>query len=1598
MTVNRIRKKLSLLMTFIMILSIFPTTSMGAITPKVDGKPGLKRATKAISKDLKLYELVNGRFDTGFTGVEIDITDNGKYNLEYYITNNKVPTKVEMQFDVDTEEITVESKVFETIDLINPKPTPKAYRIKDVANDTWPTTVTTTSSITTKLNRKQAPYTDKGKIIGIKGETLEIRYTIDPNNPNKLLLTTNGIEKGNITKFNLKYKDTPKSRIEILEEFAKFAVNPVHLLDNAGTIKENIDPIKAPDKAGSKPGMKIEFEQPREIDEANLTFIPMINGNAVNIQLNLKDYIGSDIQLNTTLNPGETDITIAATSEKGIKKYNSGTNLHTIYIVKEEETGTAKETIKWDKLDQSRMMETVELVIPETGNTRLKNLKFQVEEKGHTYLGFWIERTSETEAVIKYIPYQGLGNTEMLYTVYQDGTEIAVANGTQSNTIPIPFLKEGTQEYRIEIKGFGEQIIKSQTLTYDAFKDNNIPPPTPQIQNITNIYAIPSLDKNKQPQSIGFDLEWSAPKSATTGGAIDVLLKDGDLYYEMFLYEDAKTPLAGRVYSKVFKVSKNTAGDITVSPHGGKAGKNGATEEDEILRYNVDKDTFTMEKIELKGVGSESKWNQLDGFPIDYDNISGYPQVIKEVATLPFKSPNTYYVTIRAVYDKTGATNVDKKLTTSRESNPVPISIGETREVIPGVNQIVSENNTKDTTNISQSIIFEQSDLKRYYDRMLEPAGWYLWKDSTKQEIEKYLRTYEIFLYQQNEYKEEYTESDFVFEDKGDTFIAYDPLDPTKDSIDLTSSQKNDLRNGKVIPIKYVGLENSDYIDKPIVINNLDPNQVYYIQMKVRVDAQRETIEPKTYTDYSLLSKIHSFTTYTKPLPPTPDEQVPPAPKEFWVEEKQPLDDTIATLGWLAPDYVLQDGNTMHYEIVKATDNRLKESELLRELSVEEILKSNKTAVGFRTKLDFIETINTTTGSWIQLKPEQSSAKLKLKDVNLTPNTTYYYYIRTIVTLKGQEVSSEWIMIPVTTKPVNKPSKLKIEHPDDYKYDTKNEVVISFLAPIPKGSKIPEEYDFDIAVKGEKDEDYKLNYKASRITSKEDEKLIPTGYMHFVYKIEGLKPGSRYDIKVRIIDKTKGKPTAGDYPKSLYSDKVMHRTEYDEEEADKDNKYEEYLKKYDSEAEKLRRKSYWEVDAGKYERQYKYRKDYIEAELGISNMYELVTAEDAQVLYYYFPASMIETVNKLGSMMQVKANDTSITLRPYTLSSKTQEIEDAIKKIKNSKLKDYYIALEVRTSDTSEKINGQVPVSPRILVDMELIELDEEDIFIEENIMDRLNKLIDRGRERVITALEKELDKGAIKEERLDSIINKEIEDIKENHKEEVKDILKRQIDDTESIGKIDKSILITSKTSSYNVNGYYQKGGWNPVYAFATAGGYAMEAEELGNYVFVSGSSSNPIAPDIPGAQGLVGKYNLTDFFDVDTRGLAAAATKADVYGSLARMLGAKRNVDYMDYLQARGIQGVSKANINQPIRQDEAIYLIMQGYEKIYFKSVNAIQIKNRQSVQNIGAFQPYHRPYIYAAVEIGVVAPVNNKVIPSQTMTAKDIINMLSKIVPK
>jgi hypothetical protein len=90
-----------------------------------------------------------------------------------------------------------------------------------------------------------------------------------------------------------------------------------------------------------------------------------------------------------------------------------------------------------------------------------------------------------------------------------------------------------------------------------------------------------------------------------------------------------------------------------------------------------------------------------------------------------------------------------------------------------------------------------------------------------------------------------------------------------------------------------------------------------------------------------------------------------------------------------------------------------------------------------------------------------------------------------------------------------------------------------------------------------------------------------------------------------------------------------------------------------------------------------------------------------------------------------------------------------------------------------------------------------------------------------------------------------------------------------------------------------------------------------------------------------------------------------------------------------------VNRIGTQQAIRKDEVIYLTMQTYEKVNNKDIRAIVIRNKQSVSNIGVFQSQYIPYVYAAVELGVVTPVNQKIVPSEGVLAIEVIQILTKI---
>lgn len=1548
-----------------------------------------------------------------------------RYDLEYYIevqqNNQTVTKKVNLNFNnVDKKKVELGISVSEagsnTNDTIS-----YVERIFNNANFTWG--YNTTNPPDTQLIQKELhlgtnesrEYQEfnieltsiKMQLDGNKQDNLKIRVKVIDED---IYVYTNGIAKGNITPFNLYYENAFITSGEMFNGPQGYAITPTHLYLDNGQLKslELIDDITQV-KPGSVPGVKVQFNQIKKIDNDKFEYVHNIGGGAnsnITLQLGTRYTLGSmsnSIRLDFT----PVDKAGVKINLKDVSKYNNNVvqvnnDVVSLYLSQTELAGlNDPNVIVWDLLETSTIID---------GSLQYGNQaeKYWPSNKGYTYLGYTLHKTNSNQVQINIQPYNI--KSRATYSIYilnnkdtDRGTPSVVyeydPNKTETTNITAIVPAQAPSYFQVVVT-IDSNTFESQMVFYDP----DVFPTTPettQIKTIDDVYVVPNENSQvagAQPQAIGFDMTWTAPKNVTE------ILKDGKLYYELLLRKDPKDydPITNTgnstqdiyaTYSKIFEVSLNNEGKVVVNAVAGTAGKEkNSTPE---LRYSEVNETFSMENISLMNFGAtNNKWEKLEISENHLNTTSGeYLAKIKDkeadsLGNRPI--PGTYYLSLRTVLvSDTDAIPV----VYSEESNMVAISLDNTNEIIPVPHTITGEDtSSEDKVVISEKITIKNVDIKNYVRKMLEPARLYLYKDLA-QTTGRFSGEYEIYLYQKSD-KLAATISDV---EKG----KITPIKLTRNQNTVTLNGNNGyiekLRNGEVIPITLSAESLIGEGEESLELKGLDPNEVYYIQVRVKLSPWRDRLDQAGSKDipsrYSLFSKEFTFTTTTLPLPPTDEDKVPPTPEKIWVEE-QP-NNTTATLGWAPAKFEEDKGVTKtYYEFIR-TDLQLGEEE--KSKTVEELVDADSKRVGFRsdsptTSNPFISTYTSNNKTWTNVTPLQESSKFLLTDNTLNPNAIYYYYVRTVCIIDGKAVKSTWIMVPVTTAPVLPPINLKVELPKDYAYDPIDETVISFDAPVPSDSSVPKDYDFDIAVQGEMDSEYSTTkYSVTKLTSKQDSSLTPEGYTHFVYKITGLKPNKRYYIKVRVIDKTKPVTNGGSYPTSLYCDKVTTRTEFDEKEDEKDNKYEEYLKKYDSEVEKLRRRPYWEVEE---DYSYKYRETYIKTELGLQSEYELVVGKDAQDAYYYMPASLFTNENDSKTVLKITLGDYTAHIRPYTLTENNEQIKKAIELVDEDSIEDYYVGISFKLTNTTNRINGESPVSSQMSVDMELIYVRDADRDTEEDIMVALNELIEDERAQVIKKLERKIYNGTIADDVLTDIINDALENIEEAHMKKVKRILDRTTKREVKINEIEKPILLVAKLESYAVNAYYLVQNWYQVDSYAVGNGFGIEADKLGTYIFTGQVSLITTVPSLAPYQSFIAKYNLTDFFTMSSTAVKKAATKEQVYGALARIIGASRGTDYIVYLKNNGIQGVSSMGKANAIRQDEAIYLIMQGYEKVHKRSVNSIVIKNRQSVQNIGAFQTQYRPYVYAAVELKIVNNPNSKVTPSKQMSVEEIIAMLYK----
>lgn len=1627
------KKKIALLLSIIMTINLFQGIPIfGAVVDRrnEDSKLGFKELSIEMKDDkgsitqkaqgiqyvANQLQLVDGPLEDEVS-MKWKIGDktaprSGVYNLSYFVESgtNSVsrPHKIDIEFQVGKKydqgvlqdaanhvavkvEVSDEGNIL-TIPYTSYKP---PYGSNDIDQ-----ILTGEKAFKYTLNLNPNVLSKEKELVVAAGDLSQIKMYIKDS---EIILSATGIKKDYITPFKLTYDSgivgIPKEEesFNAFKGISKFEILPTHLTTEEGVTTNpaiglksqtviDLDKIIGADalsiEAGSRPGIVVSINKPKTLEGNKFVPVDEVKSGkqAQQAELYLEELLGKEagvssqkqIKLSFKLDEGANIIDTMDGAVKG--KVHEYKDKYELYLVKDKRIANlATETdkaylVEWPHLEAGMLVDGEVAFGGDLFGETTKSLRFKPSRIGYTYVNYSIYRLTTDDISFKVVPYNI--NGPVSYTLLKEGLLEAGWDAVDirhyqdkpiTDQITLTTKKGAYEKYKI-IMGTGSNKgeFESQIVKYNGLNDM-VPPPHSEILSVNNVYVVPD-DFTKEDvtttdiSAIGLDMEWRAPDREE----LTDYLTTGDIYYELYL-SDSPNEVGKPI--KIFKTFLDN-GDIKIVPYAGQVKGS--------MTYDASRGSFMAGGVVLKD--KEAALNEWEVLTIpEYAGKNAYPKVgdqedeIKVKNEAKYTVPNTYYLTIRSVYEKK---DDSLKLAISKYSNPRSLSLDVVRKVVPVPETIQSKPLKDSEDQLIQMLYFNPVDLSDYVKYMLDPLDISLDKTDSK-----YNRTYEIYLYQNK---------DTTFKDIKDINLQKDQQGNV--SVALSESDKAFIREGETaLRFDYVSDINTLPTDNKLhelAFKGLDPNTPYYVQIRVKLDLYKEgqSIDKNIY---SIFSKIHAFTTSTKPVPPSPDEQVPPAPADFFIEEQK--NNTSVKLGWKEPEFAEGNKGEIYYELIRSDGAAMDKEDQSRQLDIEDLLKASSRYKGFHTADQFIKTYKQ--GAWIELEPKQGSQFLRLEENTLLPNTIYYYYIRTVSKVGDEKVYSDWISVPVTTQPVNSPIKLKIEPQSAYKHDAEHEVVVSFWAPIPKGSKVPDEFNFDIAVKGEKDTDYRLDYSVSML----EQENIDDYYQKFVYKIRNLEHGMRYDIKVRTVDKTKEEITT-----SLYSEKVTARTEFSEEDQDKDNAFQEYLERYETEADKLRRKPYWTVEASSSEGVYKYRQSYMQAEMASFKTYDLVSKEGSKSLHYYLPSDFFEQAVKANTLVNITLDGYTATLRAGILAD-NEDVEEAREKVAQGKYEDFYIGVTFSLSKINGRINGSYAISPEIYIDMEIVYVDEEDPIIEDEILDTLNDLIDDGREDVIDDLEKEVKDGKIDEDKLQEIIDEALDWVTRKHEEKTYKILKAEIEKEASIYTIQKPIYLLAPLESYDVSAYYSDDTWQAVYTYKAGNGFGIEADKLGRYVFTGKEGASNLVPDIPGGSDLISKYGLSDFFNIET-GLSQTITKEKLYGAVARVMGARRGTDYPNYLKGRGIKLIIPNNIYGQVRQDEAIYIIMQAYEKMYYKDINTIYITNKLRVENIGAFQPQYRPYVYAAVELGVIQPQNNKVLPSQGVTAKDVIKMISKITPK
>lgn len=1460
-----------------------------------------------------------------------------------------------------------------------------------------------------------------GAAFKYNGNTIKFLYK-----NGKMYFSTNNVLKGNIYPFELKYTNgnaqstTVKKDIFLgVDTVNGFKVTPfANAAQNGTSGKDLIDQSNGATKTeypgGDMVGVNITFNLPKKWEKAqppgsNGSFKPLVISTTqpinetVEVIFNLGHNDSSKkLQVkipNIYKNNGVTINGNTVTTDNAVYKYDANTNSGTLTL-KNLEASTIYSDISISAERKKNVFETIPVVLP-TGII-------------YTYPKYRVVALGTSEFYLEIEPYEGYNG---FYVVYQGDQQTSLGkwstyeekNQGKENilvSVPLDALNPQVKYFKVDFNftppsledtklPFTSQILKFKPSVEDIILS------TPK-----NLKVVRSniVRKDNESENLYLSLKWDIDKDTVLKGLmkqdtsqkfnIDYLFYKGDKpeSFETKEFLGINLSFAEKVDNQVIDVEK----DITYSLTNATSSTNNKIE-------IIQEKTFTSERTDI--IGSE-KAKILEANVTLKIPVSSKDATNKEI----LQYPNTYFIANKGKYTikPTNGNNIGYETGLSLPSTLILNGIENIEVAEPQNLKVVDNSTTTEGFSISYDTLkYETEDdvLYNYNEIMLKNIGRELKEDSIK---------YDFYITQDKNLFDElvkYTKDTIPKEllDKINTYISNNEMTSAGIDVDFKTLQgnkgilKDSLRKKEIVKIENVKQE-IDLEKQRLNFKGLDENETYYVVGMTNVTPYEIKGQTPLFdkVKYSKFTNLVTATTKKDGDTPTENDKVPPAPNTF-VAENVTLNS--ANLIWDKPKDtvpgVSSPKSTLEYQFIKTKGIALPDSFLKTKDSFEktwEDLSKISSKDGLKTSVDKIYEFDKNTKQFATTSADKSKyeyvsyngEKGNILDKTLTPNQVYFYYVRTVRVENGKDVAySVWVPLTFTTKTTTGPKNLKVE--PKAQYDKKTEVVISFDIPKMDTSLIGKEYDLQYSIKeglGEWSKDITMPKENLTFVDNPDGKT-----MKVTYKITGLKFGSSYTIRVKMYNKTLNSF-------SIYSNEVDHRTDSDNNDNDFDQDLDNWETNFKNLIEQLKNEPYWFGKDTVSNTLVYYRPQYFDKIISSgTGVIELAQGSGGTYKEYYLPASAVIKAFDQNKGFKIKYKEAEVIINAKTIDPYTNAI---IKKIaeeiasNKATIKDYFIKITVDFKDIKVNVAGNDNLSPSVNISINVVGTKRTIAEWDKQMYDYIDTLLKTAE--FSTDVKKEIEnliKNKVENATMLQSMNKIVSNFKQKFGEEITRTLNNLNRKTESIQNFTGDILYVYQIpAGFSVSGYKKSGtGYITTDTRDYLGKKAIFTKQTGEYVFagrkfaINGTCNLPNGDKI---NTIVLKYGLDDFLGKDGNiNLNKAMTRREVIGSVARLAGATKTQDSIEYLKTKNII-VSNRNMDTNITAEEAVYLVMKVYELRSGTKIETIKIKNYNLTKDIKNINSKYKKSIQVAFDIGIYN--NSNMIAKGTISTQEFLQTL------